>query len=159
MVTLSGSTIWVEEGTLPLKNIPVVRTSLSNTLLSAGAIPQAIQAALIRWDINPSSDFFAIALELDAQMDYPVLVQVANGLIEFAHNISSNRPLIVIIRHDYAQVLGQTIKALAKDLHLLVIDQVSLTEGDFIDIGTPLMDGRVVPLSVKTLIFYHDAPV
>ena len=24
-----------------------------------------------------------------------------------------------------------------------------------IDIGTPLMDGRVVPLSVKTLIFYH----
>ena len=24
-----------------------------------------------------------------------------------------------------------------------------------IDIGTPLMDGRVVPLSVKMLIFYH----
>jgi len=159
MVTLSGSTIWVEEGTLPLKNIPVVRTSLNNNLLGSGSIPDAIQAALTRWDINPSNDYFAIALELDEQMDYPVLVQLANGLIDFARKISSNRPLIVIIKHDYAQVLGQTIKALAKELHILVIDQVGLTEGDFIDIGTPLMDGRVVPLSIKTLIFYHDAPV
>ncbi|MDR3574888.1 MAG: ethanolamine ammonia-lyase reactivating factor EutA [Anaerolineaceae bacterium] len=159
MVTLSGSTIWIEEGTLPLKNIPVVRTALNNHMLVSGAMTQAIQAALTRWDIDPTSDFFAIALELDEQMDYPVLVQVANGLIDFAKKIASNRPLIVIIRHDYAQVLGQTIKALAKELRVLVIDQVGLTEGDFIDIGSPLMDGRVVPLSVKTLIFYHDAPV
>jgi ethanolamine utilization protein EutA len=158
-VTLSGSTIWVDEGTLPLKNIPVVRTSLNNNLLNTSAIPQAIHSALTRWDINPSNDFFAIALEFDEQMDYPVLVQVANGLIDFARKISSTRPLIVIIKHDYAQVLGQTIKALAKELRILVIDQVGLTEGDFIDIGNPLMDGRVVPLSVKTLIFYHDTPV
>ena len=159
MITLSGSTIWVEEGTLPLKNIPVVRTSLNINLLGSGSISQAIHDAITRWDINPSSDFFAVALELDEQMDYPVLVQIAKGLIEFARKISSNRPLIVIIKHDYAQVLGQTIKALDKSLHLLVIDQVGLSEGDFIDIGNPMMDGRVVPLSVKTLIFYHDAPV
>ena len=38
---------------------------------------------------------------------------------------------------------------------LLVIDQVGLSEGDYIDIGSPLMEGRVVPLSVKTLVFYH----
>jgi len=35
------------------------------------------------------------------------------------------------------------------------MDQVGLAEGDTIDVGTPLMDGRVVPLCVKTLIFYH----
>ncbi|MBI3763969.1 MAG: ethanolamine ammonia-lyase reactivating factor EutA, partial [Chloroflexi bacterium] len=50
---------------------------------------------------------------------------------------------------------GQTVKAMAPDRPLLVIDQVGLEERDYIDIGTPLMDGRVVPLSVKTLIFYH----
>jgi ethanolamine utilization protein EutA len=47
------------------------------------------------------------------------------------------------------------VKGLDPSRSLLVIDQVGLSEGDYIDIGTPLMDGRVVPLSVKTLIFYH----
>jgi ethanolamine utilization protein EutA len=38
---------------------------------------------------------------------------------------------------------------------LLAIDQVGLDEGDYIDIGMPMMEGRVVPLSVKTLVFYR----
>ena len=67
----------------------------------------------------------------------------------------AGRPLVAIIRRDYAQALGQTVKALAPDRPLLVIDQVGLEEGDYVDIGAPLMDGRVVPLSVKTLVFYH----
>jgi ethanolamine utilization protein EutA len=67
----------------------------------------------------------------------------------------ADRPLVIIIERDYAQALGQTVKGLAPSRSLLVIDQVGLSEGDYIDVGTPLMDGRVVPLSVKTLIFYH----
>ncbi|MFZ1471536.1 MAG: ethanolamine ammonia-lyase reactivating factor EutA, partial [Anaerolineae bacterium] len=66
-----------------------------------------------------------------------------------------DRPLVIIIGRDYAQALGQTIKAMAPTRPLLVIDQVGLSEGDYIDIGSPLMEGRVVPLSVKTLVFYH----
>jgi ethanolamine utilization protein EutA len=88
-------------------------------------------------------------------MDYPQLVQVAQGLESFATSLPIGRPLIAIIKRDYAQVLGQTVKGLVKERPLLVIDQVGLEEGDYIDIGTPLMDGRVVPLVVKTLIFYH----
>jgi ethanolamine utilization protein EutA len=65
------------------------------------------------------------------------------------------QPLVVIIERDYAQALGQTVKALAPTRPLLVIDQVGLAEGDYIDVGAPLLDGRVVPLSVKTLIFYR----
>ncbi len=173
-VTLSGSTIWAEKDILPMKNVPVIRpmfraersrsvvygdassSPLSTAAsLSAEDISRSIAEAVTRWDVNLTTDPFAIALELDRPLDYTSLSQLANGLNEFSNTMPSDRPLIVIIERDYAQALGQTVKGLAPSRALLVIDQVGLSEGDYIDIGTPLMDGRVVPLSVKTLIFYH----
>lgn len=153
-VTLSGSTIWAEREILPMKNVPVIRPALTSDLNPA-SVSTAIADATRRWDVNIQTDPFAVALELNHPLDYTLLSQLANGLREFASTMPSERPLVVIIERDYAQALGQTVKGLAPDRSLLVIDQVGLTEGDYIDVGTPLMDGRVVPLSVKTLIFYH----
>lgn len=153
-VTLSGSTIWAEREILPLKNVPVTRPSLPASLDPA-SISRSVSEAVSRWDVNLATDPFAVALELDRSLDYESLTQLANGLKDFADTMPSDRPLIAIIERDYAQALGQTLKGLAPSRALLVIDQVGLSEGDYIDIGTPLMDGRVVPLSVKTLIFYH----
>jgi len=153
-VTLSGSTIWAEREILPLKNVPVTRPTLPASLEPA-SVSRSITDAVNRWDVNLATDPFAIALELDKSLDYESLTQLANGLNNFANTMPSDRPLIAIIERDYAQALGQTVKGLSPSRALLVIDQVGLSEGDYIDIGTPLMDGRVVPLSVKTLIFYH----
>jgi len=153
-VTLSGSTIWAEREILPLKNVPVTRPLLPASLEPA-SVSRSISEAVTRWDVNLATDPFAIALELDKSLDYESLTQLANGLKNFADTMPGDRPLIAIIERDYAQALGQTVKGLDPSRALLVIDQVGLSEGDYIDIGTPLMDGRVVPLSVKTLIFYH----
>jgi len=153
-VTLSGSTIWAEREILPLKNVPVTRPSLPASLEPA-SVSRSITEAVARWDVNLATDPFAIALELNNSLNYESLMQLANGLKMFADTMPGDRPLIAIIERDYAQALGQTVKGLAPSRALLVIDQVGLSEGDYIDIGTPLMDGRVVPLSVKTLIFYH----
>jgi ethanolamine utilization protein EutA len=153
-VTLSGSTIWAESEILPLKNVPVIRPTLAAAPEPA-YVSRSISEAVTRWDVDLATDPFAVALELDWSLDYELLVQLANGLKEFSEAMPADRPLIVIIERDYAQALGQTLKGLAPSRALLVIDQVGLSEGDYIDIGTPLMDGRVVPLSVKTLIFYH----
>ncbi len=155
-VTLSGSTIWAEQAILPLRNVPVIRPNLAALpTLSAPQIAEAVTSAVQRWDVNPATDDFAIALELNQPLNYTLLLQLAHGLSEFARTLPTHRPLVAIIERDYAQALGQTVKAMLPDHPLLVIDQVGLSEGDYIDIGTPLMDGRVVPLSVKTLVFYH----
>jgi len=154
-VTLSGSTIWAEKEILPLKNVPVIRPIFGWEDPAPADISRSITEAVTRWDVNLATDPFAVALELDKPLNYESLTQLASGLKLFADTMPSDRPLIAIIERDYAQALGQTVKGLAPLRALLVIDQVGLSEGDYIDIGTPLMDGRVVPLSVKTLIFYH----
>jgi ethanolamine utilization protein EutA len=174
-VTLSGSTIWAEQSILPLRNVPVIRPSFvwakhsaaepepsgiqmpnaSPQQISPRQVAEAIADAVRRWDVKPATDNFAVALELNRPLDYTLLLQLATGLSEFAKTLPAGRPLVAIIERDYAQALGQTVKAMAPDRPLLVVDQVGLSEGDYIDIGAPLMDGRVVPLSVKTLIFYH----
>lgn len=155
-VTLSGSTIWAEQEVLPMKNLPVIRPVLEDMQPHAATIAAAVLDASRRWDLDLAQDRFAVALELDRVLDYPMLVEVAGGLYQFSQSLPETHPLVVIIKHDYAQVLGQTLKAWVGRRPLMIIDQVGLKEGDYIDIGMPLMDGRVVPLSVKTLIFYHE---
>ena len=140
--------------------MPVIRPTLPagrsrSAEIEPASVARSISEAVIRWDVNLATDPFAVALELDRSLDYESLTQLANGLKDFSSTMPGDRPLIVIIERDYAQALGQTVKGLAPSRALLVIDQVGISEGDYIDIGTPLMDGRVVPLSVKTLIFYH----
>lgn len=155
LITLSGSTIWAEKGILPLRNVPVIRPVLDG-LPSPDELAGAVNLAVQRWDISPATDSFAVALEMDRVLDYTALVRLAEGLNAFAGALPAERPLIVIIQRDYAQSLGQTLRPMMGSRPLLVIDQVGLEEGDYIDIGAPLMDGRVVPLSIKTLIFYQS---
>ena len=153
-VTLSGSTIWAEREVLPLRNTPVVRPEMP-AQLERSAIAAAIELAVTRWDIDRRADAFAVALESGRTLDYNALVLLASALCDFAATMPPERPLVVIIERDYAQALGQTVKALAPQRPLLVIDQVGLSEGDYIDVGMPMLDGRVVPLSIKTLVFYR----
>lgn len=151
-VTLSGSTIWAERQILPVKNVPVVRPQLGST----ASIADAIRTALTRMEIEPRGENAAIAVDVHGALDYAQLQNLAHGLADYAsRELPPERPLILILGRDYAQSLGQTIKGMIPSRALLSIDQVGLDEGDYIDIGNPMMDGRVVPLSIKTLIFYH----
>ncbi|MGE5140107.1 MAG: ethanolamine ammonia-lyase reactivating factor EutA [Rudaea sp.] len=151
-VTLSGSTIWAERELLPIKNIPVVHPQIGR----AASVPEAIREAMGRNEIDPRTENAAIAVEVEGGLDYSRLQNLARGLADYASaDLPPDRPLILILGRDYAQSLGQTTKGLLPQRSLLAIDQVGLDEGDYIDIGMPMMEGRVVPLSVKTLVFYR----
>lgn len=164
-VTLSGSTIWVAPGTLPLRNLPVVRPRLeAEELADAGRLAEALHAAEGRWDVaggtgtGRSTSCLALALDLPPRLNHAGLMAIAAGVVQHAGTHSTQgqaAPVILVLEQDYAQVLGQSVHALRPDLPLIVVDQIGLDEGDYIDIGQPMLGGRVVPVSVKTLIFYH----
>ena len=62
-------------------------------------------------------------------------------------------PVIVMAR-DMAKALGQALaRRRGGERPLVCLDGVSLSYGDAIDIGEPMLDGRVLPVVVKTLVF------
>lgn len=154
-VTLSGTTIWAEPNILPLRNLPVIEPGVTFPSGAPEHFAQAVRTAIRRWDAEGDGRV-AISLDLPAGLGYGDLTALARGLAEYARGgLPKGRPLVVVTEHDYAQSLGQTVKGLCPDLPLIVVDQIGLGEGDFIDIGQPMLDGRAVPVSVKTLVFYR----
>jgi ethanolamine utilization protein EutA len=152
-VTMSGTTIWVREELLPLRDLPVVQPDVPDPASGVQTLVDAIAAATRRWDAEGDGRV-AIAVDLPRGLTYEQLEVVARGLGAYARaGLPEQVPLVVVTPQDYAQVLGQTLQSLHPQLPLITIDQIGLGEGDFIDIGRPLLDGRAVPVSVKTLVF------
>ena len=151
-VTLSGSTIWVAKELLPLRNLPVLRPAMPGRG-GGPSFADAVREALARWDLEDDV-LAAIVVDLPQELGYAALQSVAAEMVAHHDSGHSDRPLVLVLQQDYAQALGQTIQTIRPGLPLIVIDQVGLGEGDFIDIGLPVLDGRAVPLSIKTLVFY-----
>ena len=151
-VTLSGSTIWADRALLPLRNLPVLRPAMPGRG-GGPSFAEAVREALARWDLDEDAQA-AIVVDLPQELGYAALQSVAAEIVAYHDACHRGRPLVLVLQQDYAQVLGQTIQVIRPGLPLLAIDQVGLGEGDFIDIGLPVLDGRAVPLSIKTLVFY-----
>jgi ethanolamine utilization protein EutA len=152
-VTLSGTTIWVRADLLPLRDLPVIEPDVHDVTDDPDGLVDAIVLATRRWDAEGDGRV-AIAVDLPTGLEYGQLATVATALDGYARRqLPDGVPLVVVIQEDYAQVLGQTLQSIHPDLPLITIDQIGLGEGDFIDIGRPLLDGRAVPVSVKTLVF------
>ena len=151
-VTLSGSTIWADRQLLPLRNLPVLRPAMPGPG-GGPTFADAVHQAVTRWGLDDEATA-AIVVDLPQGLGYAALTAVAAEVVAYHDAGQRDRPLVLVMQQDYAQVLGQTVQAARPGLPLLVIDQVGLGEGDFIDIGLPLLDGRAVPLSIKTLVFY-----
>ena len=63
-------------------------------------------------------------------------------------------PLIVILEHDMAKVLGMTMRRLLQGRrNVICIDSIKVEQGDYVDLGRPVLDGLVIPIVVKTLLF------
>ena len=132
---LSGSTVFCQNMSLPIKNRPVVTVSEEN--LSADGIRQALSG---------QDTLSVLALpELDIP-DYQSIKILAATLAE-----AMPSPILVVMEQDMAKALGQAIALCrAPGESILCIDRVRLKNGDYLDIGNPI--GPALPVVVKTLI-------
>ncbi|MHA6801010.1 ethanolamine ammonia-lyase reactivating factor EutA [Bounagaea algeriensis] len=154
-VTLSGSTVWTRRALLPLRNLPVIEPVVGDPVPEPADLVAELVRAVRRWGGDDEANA-ALALDLPAHLDFPALQRVAHGVAAFARQRPQHGPVVLVSEHDYAQALGQTINTAIPDVPLIAIDQIELGEGDFIDIGQPMPDGRAVPVSVKTLVLHSE---
>ena len=134
-VQLSGSTVFYQNITFPLKNIPV----------AAGENPETAEAVEHALDALDGAGFLAIP-------GYPApdYAQV-KGLAEILAEGFGNRPVLVCVQADMAKALGQCLRLrIGRDRPCLCLDGISLGVGSYLDVGEPV--GPALPVVIKTLI-------
>lgn len=155
---LSGSTISADENCLPLKNIPVAKIESDEEFdadgaVHAGKIIRAVEKKLGWFD----GETAAIGLTGLLSPSFSSIEVYAGAVLEGFLKVRTKEDLlIVIVENDMAKVLGQTLQRLSGNHpKILCLDGISLTCGDYIDIGRPAVFGQVVPIVVKTLVFHE----
>ena len=135
-VQLSGSTIFHQNITFPLKNIPSVK-------LSDPTSAQAVAAALKKCD----EDVVFLVIPGVSVPSYGQVKTLAGILAEGF----GTRPVLVCLEGDFAKALGHCLRLLLpKDRPCLCMDGLSLAAGSYLDVGEPV--GPAFPVVIKTLV-------
>lgn len=152
---ISGSTITYTKNIFPVKNVPVVKVNQGDDPIDYDHISKTLKERLHWFSLEDELQQVAIAIYGIKDPSFKGVQQIASSIIKGASDILQEQyPLIVIVENDMAKVLGQTMyKMLDYKKDVICIDNIKVEEGDYIDIGKPLMNGRVVPVVIKTLAF------
>ena len=152
--TVSGSTITYARELFPMKNVPVLRLAPEEEQ-RAWEGDEALVSERLRWFMEQQDASRSIlAIEGRPDPGYRELKTLAETLVRGMDRVlPQGEALIVIIRCDIAKALGQIMRQTAAGRRIVAIDAVTVQRNSYVDFGTPIMDGLVVPVVVKTLIF------
>jgi ethanolamine utilization protein EutA len=144
------------EVSFPIRNVPVIRVDVDQSKLSAGHVKSEIKTSFRRFDLDEGDETVALYFKDPVRVSYPQLELFAQSIqVALANTIENKLPVILIFETDIACSVGNVIRR-ETDLktNLLSLDELKLKEGDWIDIGEPLVAGQVFPVTVKSLVFH-----
>lgn len=153
--SISGSTITYALELLPMKNVPALKlTSEEQKQCFAGN--EGALAEKVRWFLEQSgADRMVMALEGKPNPEYAELKTLAHCLAAgLDRSLPADAPVLIALENDMAKALGILLRGeLAGRRKVVCIDSVKVEQGDYVDLGRPVLNGLVIPVVVKTLLF------
>ncbi|UUX33325.1 ethanolamine ammonia-lyase reactivating factor EutA [Fundicoccus culcitae] len=151
--SVSGSTIHFRGDILPLKNIPVVKMTPEEE--QSEDLANIIEKKIQWFDFKAEEQTVAISFKGLHNPTFSYIQSLANRIWKGVNKlIEIGYPIVIIIEEDMAKALGQTLFSLLSDNDdFIVLDNIYVNDGDYIDIGNPISEGQVLPVVIKTLVF------
>jgi ethanolamine utilization protein EutA len=156
---VSGSTTFLSSGLdYPIRNLPVVVPHTPGRRASVDIVKKAIIDALKRFDLKEGEDKMILSFVDAVKPSYENLMEFSKGVVAALPNtIQNKQPIMMCFDTDIGNSVGNIMRReTGISNEILSIDEISLKEGDFIDIGAPIIEDVVVPVVVKTLVFDSD---
>ena len=153
--TISGSTITYSDDIFPLKNIPVIKLEEElQEACFAGETEPVIRR--IQWVLGQNDEeHFILAMPGKRNPGYMEMKRAAASIRQIMDRVQPpGEPILLVIESDIAKAMGQMIRQ-QPDLkrQVVAIDSIHVEDGEYVDMGKPMMNGMVIPVVVKTLIF------
>jgi ethanolamine utilization protein EutA len=158
-LSISGCSGFMDDRlSFPMRNIPVIRVDVDESRLSIEHVITQTKIAFERFGLKEGEEVVALYFKDPVKAYYPDLETFAKSIeAALTNSIDNKIPIILIFEKDIACGVGNVIRR-ETDLrtNLLALDELILKEGDWIDIGEPLIDGQVFPVTVKSLVFNRN---
>lgn len=153
--TISGSTITYSDDIFPLKNIPVIKLDEElQEACFAGETEPVIRR--IQWVLGQNDEeHFILAMPGKRNPGYMEMKRAAASIRQIMDRVQPpGEPILLVIESDIAKAMGQMIRQ-QPDLkrQVVAIDSIHVEDGEYVDMGKPMMNGMVIPVVVKTLVF------
>jgi ethanolamine utilization protein EutA len=153
---ISGSTIaWSESAMLPIRNIPIVKMTDEDEADEYKFFASRL-AEKLTWYQDESGNYQQLAVGFKGvhNPSFEMLRDLSKKILEgMADYLAADLMVICIIDNDMAKSLGNLLMNALPDKKVIVLDTIKVENGDYIDIGVPVAQGRVIPVVIKTLIF------
>ncbi|MHA1907181.1 MAG: ethanolamine ammonia-lyase reactivating factor EutA [Candidatus Thorarchaeota archaeon] len=155
-LSVSGSTCYFDKSLdFPITNIPVLPINVSTENYRSGILEEEVKRAFNKYDMKEGDGLVALYFKDSLYRSYSWLQEFVKSIENaLPKTVSSKKMVILLFKSDIGKMVGLMTKRETSIHHNMIsLDELCLEEGDWIDIGAPLHEGQVFPVTVKSLVF------